>query len=469
MKSRPSYQITRHPIGSLSEIWSISWPLIFGLISNGLMIVVDRLMLGHYSLEAMNAATTSGSAAFSIFILPMIVAGISEVFVGRFHGLQMEEKMGSAVWQMIWFALFMTPLFIIAGYISGPYLFKNILRPDLAGQYFYTIVNFGSIFCIVPALMGFFIGQGKVRIITITVALANLLNFGLGYALIFGTPINKAYGVSGAAVATVIAQACLALVFFSVFLNASNRKNKGTFNWKLKWPLLMQSLKIGVPASFAHVSEYVSYFFFLKLMNNLGPSYLTIAVLLNTIYMIVYFIIEGMSKGVMAINSNLLGAGQQGYVRKSLWAACKLHFIFVTVVSMILLFGAPGIYSIFIGPNDQALLSDPAFLTRMTVATTYMCLFYLFDGIIWSFIGVLTAASDTKFIMFIGSLAPWALFLAPIYFGSKWYTLSTDQIWMIAAIYSFIHMCVYLLRYKSGAWKKERVDQDPSLLIGEEA
>jgi len=49
------YQLTRHPVGSKSEIWAISWPLMLGFCSNSLMLFCDRLFLAHYSLEAMNA------------------------------------------------------------------------------------------------------------------------------------------------------------------------------------------------------------------------------------------------------------------------------------------------------------------------------------------------------------------------------------------------------------------------------
>ena len=191
---RPSYQITRFPIGSLKEVWTISWPLILGLISNGVMIAVDRFMLGKYSLDAMNAAATAGAAAFTVFILPIVVAGISEVFVGRAHGLGKHDEMGSHVWQMIWFSILLAPIFVLVGIFIGPLLLKNVFRQDYASEYFYSLVNFGTIFCLNTALMGFFIGQGKVRIITVTIILANIANAYFDYAFIFGTSFTPALG-----------------------------------------------------------------------------------------------------------------------------------------------------------------------------------------------------------------------------------------------------------------------------------
>jgi len=45
---KPAYQLTRHPIGSLKEIWSISWPLILGLLTMSIMLFTDRLLLARY-------------------------------------------------------------------------------------------------------------------------------------------------------------------------------------------------------------------------------------------------------------------------------------------------------------------------------------------------------------------------------------------------------------------------------------
>ncbi|MCH9632504.1 MAG: hypothetical protein S4CHLAM6_08400 [Chlamydiae bacterium] len=467
MNSKPSYQITSHPIGSISEIWTISWPLILGLVCNGMMIVVDRLMLGKYSLEAMNASSIAGSAAFSFFVLPMVVAGISEVFVGRYHGLGQHNKMGSCAWQMIWFSIFMIPLFLLCGYIFGPYLFKSTPRADYALEYFYTIINFGSAFCVNQALMGFFIGQGKVRIITITVAFANLANIFLDYALIYGTPLTSSMGVKGAATATIISQFILIGALFLVFISKKNRSEKGTGKWKIKAGLFIRSLKIGIPASFAHLSEYICFFIFLKIMGKLGASYLTIAVLLNTVYMILYFIVEGISKGVTAICSNLIGASQHSYVKKHLIASFKLHAIFAAVVTVVLMFGSTSIFSAFIGEADNFLLTDPYFIKQMKIGGIYMCAAYLFDGMIWIVVGMLTAASDTRFIMCVGSLAPWVLLLMPVYLFSSNFNISESQVWLLMAIYCFFDLAIYLLRYRNGTWKKNHLMEDPSIPIQE--
>src|SRR5437588_7360511 len=98
----PTYQLTKHPIGSLKEIWAVSWPLMLGLLSASLMYFSDRLILAHFSFLAMNAAANAGMATWGALIFPLVIVEVTEVFVGRFNGEGKLAEVGRPVWQMIW-------------------------------------------------------------------------------------------------------------------------------------------------------------------------------------------------------------------------------------------------------------------------------------------------------------------------------------------------------------------------------
>ncbi len=457
MTAKPSYQITPHTPGSLKEIWTLSWPLIFGFLSNGMMVFVDRIMLGRYSVKAMNSAATAGSIAFAFLILPMIVAGISEVFVGRYNGEDRPKEMGSAVWQMIWFSLLMTPIFIFIGKFSPPILFSNTQSPVQSSEYFFWITAFGAFFCLTKALSGFYVGRGKVKIIAWTVLIANVSNIGLDYILIFGTRYTPSLGVKGAAIATLSTEAMMALIFFICFFRIKNRLKYGTGELKIKGRLLWNSLKIGVPASLAHLSEYVVYSIFLYWLNGLGEDYLTIMVILQTFYLLFFFIIEGVSKGVTAIVSNFIGAQKFDLVSKALKSTFKLHLLFVVIATLFFAIFSPGIFSIFLSSADQSYLSDPLFLSRLYKSSMYLCMFYLFDGMVWNFVGVLVAAGDSQFVMIVGTLGPWILSLLPVYIAIHYFSATVDQIWLYMVAYAFSFMSIYWLRYRKSPWKKDLV------------
>ena len=82
-----TYQLTKYPLGSIREIFAIAWPLMLSLLASSVMMFADRLFLGNYSLDAMGASATAGTGAYMIAVLPLVIASISGVFVGQFHGI----------------------------------------------------------------------------------------------------------------------------------------------------------------------------------------------------------------------------------------------------------------------------------------------------------------------------------------------------------------------------------------------
>jgi multidrug resistance protein, MATE family len=454
MDDKP-FKLTSYPIGSLREVWSIAWPLMLGLLSSSIMIVVDRLFLARCSLNYMNAAATSGTAAYAFFILPMIVAGISGVFVGQFHGSDNNNNIGVAVWQMIWFSVLLTPIFLVIAIFLPKYLFYGLSNNFLETSYFFYLVIFGSFYCLSQALIGFFSGQGRVVIIAVATLISNVVNIIFDVILIFGVKgIISPLGVTGAAIATSIAQVALFVFLFLFFLSPQKRKKLGTGLWRFNRKIFVGCLKIGFPASIAHTSEYFSHFIFFRIMNLAGAEYITIVVLIQTIYIFIFFVVEGLSKAVTAICSNFIGAHKYYFVGKNLIASYKLHFIFFCLVLLTFLFFSLDIFSIFCSSDSKEFLSNAVFASRLYKSSIWLCVFMLFDGWAMASVGMLTAAGDTKFIMVVGMIAPWILYLVPVSIGLKYFNIMPDDVWIWICVYGVVNFLIYWWRYRSQRWKK---------------
>lgn len=454
MIQKPSYQVTSHPIGSLREIWTLSWPLILSFLSTGLMVFIDRIMLGHFSVETMNASATSGAAALACLLLPTIIAGISELFVGQFNGEQNYQKMGSAVWQMIWFSVLMAPVFWIVAKSFPSFLFSGAQNPQLNTLYFQGIIFCGSIFCISQALFGFYLGQGNVIVVSIGVLAANLANFGLDYLLIFGTSWTPSLGIKGAALATVSTQMLVTLVLFLLFLKKKNRVHKGTNQLRLNLPLFVSSVKRGFAASLAHIAEYFGEYVLLICFNSVSESQLTIMVILHSLYNLIFFIIEGISKALSILTSNLIGAQKYTYIPKVLRSSMILHSILVLVTTLCMVRFSPHVFSKFMSGTGELYFSDPVFTRQLYLSSLLLCAFYFLDGILWNIVGVLIASADNHFIMFVGTLVPWLIEILPVYIAIKYLGASVDQVWLYMVLSSLVLVCIYWMRYRSQPWRK---------------
>lgn len=452
--NKPSYQLTKHPVGSILEILTISWPLILSLLSMSVMLFSDRLLLSRYSIKELNATASAGTAVWLFLVLPISIAAISEVFVGRFHGEERHRELGHPVWQMIWFGVFVSPILWLISWILPSFLFFE--SPNRAEEtiYFTTLLLFAPALVINIATSGFFIGSGNVKIVTFCAIIANAINILLDYLLIYGFGPIPSLGIFGAALGTGIAEITQCLILFAFFMNRDNRFKYDTGNFSFKKSLFLESLRIGFPAGLGLTIEVLAHFIFFKIVGLSGQQNLTIVALVQSLYFLVFFLFEGLSKGVTTVCANLLGGKQYHYIKNVLRSAGILQTLFFLCIGSLFFFFSDLIVDFFLNQSDEALIMDSKFLYKVKWGIFWMVLFFLFDGYTRILAGQLTAAGDTKFLLYAGILLNISAYILPIllviYLGSG----TADAAWMIIFCYGVTTFFVYYIRYISKKWVK---------------
>ncbi len=448
----PSYQLTKYPVGSIRELWTISWPLILSLFSMSLMLFTDRLLLSRYSVLELNAAAASGTAVWLFLVLPVSIAAISEVFVGRFHGEERHRELGKPVWQMIIFSVIMTPIFCLIALFAPSFLFFDSLNAVSETIYFRTIILFAPAFFINIAIAGFFIGSGNVRIVTYCAIAANVINILFDYLLIYGFGPIPALGIFGAAFATGIAEVIQCMILFAFFMNKENRMMYGTSEYRFDKKMFKESIRIGFPAGLGISIEVLAHFIFFRIIGYAGQENLTVAALVQSLYFLVFFLFEGLSKGVTTICSNLIGGKQIQNIKHVLRSACILQIgFFIIIAGGYLCFSTP-IIDFFLSSSDEAIILNEKFMTQIRIALFWMCLFFLFDGFSRILVGQLTAAGDTKFLLYAGTFLNVLAYIVPIILLVYVAGGGADDAWMIIFCYSLTTSFVYYLRYISNRW-----------------
>lgn len=453
----PDYKLTEHPIGSIREIWRISYPLMLSYLSVTSMLFFDRLFLAHFSLSALTACANAGLASYIFMVLPMMIGAIAEVFVGQYHGGGQKERMGVPVWQMLWFCLFTPPFFWLIGQYAPPLLFNGTGNEVYEYTYFTTILHAAPLFCAVPVLSGFFIGKGEVLKVTWTLFAGNLINILMDAILIFGWGPIPGLGVYGAAIATNTGQLAEVIILLSMFLNKENRRTCGTTIWRFNPACFKECLRIGTPNGLGHISEMLAHFAFFRIMISAGGYAMTIATITQTLYIFFAFTSDGLSKGVTAIISNLIGGKQFHLIPAVLRSALTLLTMCFIALLALFLVAPDAIVTLFLSANDSVLIQDPVFMDLVKRTCLWMCLFFLFDGCCWIFVGLLTAAGDTKFILYVSSVFIWLLYVLPVYLAVRLYGATVDLAWMTIALYSLFTASIYLWRVRSDRWKSYKL------------
>jgi MATE family multidrug resistance protein len=450
------YQLTRYPIGSLREIWTISWPLMLGLLSTSLMMFADRLLLARYSMEALNASATSTMAAYVVLIIPLITAGISEVFVGRSHGAGKMLDVGKVVWPMLWLAMGTLPFFLLCANILPVFFFTGTGNEKLETEYFQWLIYFAPAFCSTIALTGFFIGIGKVRTVTWCALLGNVVNVGLDILLIYGYGLFPEMGIKGAAIATRLSQLVQTLFLGLIFLKKSYRDTYGTAQYQFNFDYFKESIRIGGPAGLGRFLELIAHFIFFRIVLLSGSESLTIITVIQSLYLLMSFMIEGLSKGVSSISANLIG-GKQGdsLINKVIRSAFILHSIFSALLFVVWMGFAQPLLSIFFSEQEISFMQNPQLVETAIHALFWMSLFFLFDGFGWIYIGFLTACGDTKFLLYAGFALNWLSYILPSYLVLGLAGGTAADGWMLIAMYAIMTFLTYRWRYKVGAWKSK--------------
>lgn len=447
-------------MGSLREIWHVAAPLMLMTFSTYAMLFADRMILSRYSVEAMNASAVAGTT-YAIFMFSLLsLALIAEVFVGQYNGAGNFKKIGEPVWQMLWFALFSIIIFWPLAFFGGE-IFFNKPTTSLCIPYFRWLMLFGPAVPMLGALEAFNIGRGKTIAITVIAILANSTNILLDYLLVFGIEgFIPSMGLSGAAIATGIAQSLQVITLFALFLRPKHRKKFGTGNFHFKKKAFLQCLKVGTPMAISHAVAIAAWAFFNDLIAQTGLAYMTTIVICQNYFFLFCFITEGLGKAVATITANLIGAKQANLIPKMLSSAIRLHGIFVAILAIPLIIYSKPFIDMFLDSNTIPIETLPLLLDIIENALFWMWITLIFNGFFWIYSSQLTAAGDTKFIMYANMISAWLFLLLPTYLFIIRFHYSPSLSWKLMTFDIFIASFMFYLRYRSGKWRSFQLIQE---------
>lgn len=454
------YQITKHPIGTIREVWAMSWPLMISLVSNSFMMFIDRLFLSWHAPSSLAAGANASMAYFLFLVVPMAICAISEILVGRLHGEGRLSEIGRPVWQTIWFAFLLTlPLWVVSVNCTD-LIFYETGNQNEEIAYFTILMYFAPLMCASIAIGGFFIGVGDVKIVTLCAVAANITNAIVSYLFIFGLGEIPSMGISGAAFATGFSQLLQFILLLGCFLTNKNRTVYGTAKCGFEKNYFFEAIRIGGPAGSGHLVEIFAHFIFFRIIMMAGMEQMAIAAMVQSFYLLFGFLVEAISKGVGAIIANLIGGRAFGLISRVFRSAVMMHTFFAFLLAFMMFFFMDSLVGMFFVGEGAYLLNDPQYKQMALEALLWMCVFFLFDGYCWILIGHLTASGDTRFIFLVSSIVNWFAYVLPVYILVGIGGRGADAAWMIIAIYSMVNFGFYYWRYRSGRWLKYSMELD---------
>ena len=435
--------------GLAKELFWFALPLILSGLLQQLYNIVDSLIIGNVlGEEALAAAGASGPILnLFIYVCTGLVTGCT-ILVSHAWGAG-ERKKATAV-----AATF--GLFLLAGSLAlagiGLCLHRGLLSllhtPEalLAGASEYlSVVFLGIPFLALYNLAGALLrGTGNSRTPLVAIILASLVNVGLDLLLVWGLE----WGIRGAAVATVIAQA-LSAFYLLWYL----RQGKGGFYFTLSpraasRACLAEGLKLSLPRVIQSGASSLGSLLLQSVMNSFGVDVVAAITTSYKVDSLAILPILNMSTAISVFTGQSIGAGDRQRALECLRRGRRLAVGVALCITVLLVFGGRFIVGLFGVPEEVMDLGQRFFWL--------LAAFYRVLACNESVGGFLQGVKDVAFPAVVNIAALW-LRVALSYglagvLGSDVIALSEGASWVFALV-------CFTLRYRSGRWKRRVADE----------
>ncbi|HEY7330583.1 MAG TPA: MATE family efflux transporter [Gemmataceae bacterium] len=456
-RTLPSVPKSPHPGGS-RELLSLAAPLIVSQSFMTVQIFVDTVLLSWYDPKAMAASFPAVMWFWLPFGLLQVTAGYTSTFVAQYTGAGRLHRVGPAVWQGIYFAVFAGLLMLLI-VPAAPFLIaagghSSALQP-LEVAYLQCLAFAALPMLLMSAINGFFSGRGQTWTVLFIEAFGTMVNVALAFLLIFGRWGFAERGIEGAGWATVIGSWASALLAVTLLLRRPYRKGYNTASgWRLERDLFGRLMKYGGPAGTQVFLDVLVWNLFVQMVGRLGEAAMGATTLTVRLNMIAFLPMMGLGQAVCILVGQRLGADRPDLAEKSAYTGLKWVFGYMCAVAAVYLALPTLLVSIFEGGRDPEDFAAVASL----VPSLLVCVaaYSLADAVNVTFAFALRGAGDTRFVTLVTFCLAWPIMVLPTYLvvkagGSVYWT------WWFATAHIFAMSACFYLRFRAGKWKSMRV------------
>ncbi|MGL6175048.1 MAG: MATE family efflux transporter [Cellulosilyticaceae bacterium] len=306
-------------------LMQLAIPSVIAMMVNALYNFVDTMFVGMLNDTGAMAGVSVGFPLFMIILAMGQLAGLgASSYAGRMLGAGDKEKANRTAAIAVWMGI----IFAITAFVVGIIFIEPIMKfmgatPEIMGyaKQYSTFLITGSLFTINNMVFNNLLRtEGAAKISMTTLILGAVVNIILDPIFMFDWGFGL--GVAGAAIATVIAQACSTVYIISYYKKGKsiikiNKKSLLTRTDEDKM-IIMNILKVGSPMFVMQILSSVAF----GLLNNaaavFGAAPLATLGISNKIYMMVQQVIVGYVQAFLPFTAFNIGAKQFKRVKEGL-------------------------------------------------------------------------------------------------------------------------------------------------------
>ncbi len=436
---------------SFKFMLKIGGPMVMATISYTLMQLVDRLMVAHYSQEALAAVLPASMISFvpSSFLLGVMTT--VNTFVSQSFGRRAYRDCARYAWQSLYLGMVYSCLtFAILWPMAGR-LFVLMDQPaeiiPLEVTYLRIMLIGQFIVVSIWSTNQFFMGIHQAKITMITALISQCVNVLANYVLIFGKWGFPEMGIAGAAWGTVIGAVVNALTRVIWFLSPSIHKTfHSRTSFRFDVPKILDLVKIGAPAGFALMvnTAFIGAILF-SLIGRFGTAAQAATSAVYSCMTLSFMPVIGIGIALTATVGKSIGRNRRDIATRQTSLCLRLSVGYMGLVGIVFFVFRHAIISIW-GLTPEASVLGAKIMICAAV-------FQVFDAAVITYNGALRGAGDTLWLGLITTVGAFLVLgcggWAIVVLAPQWNAIGP---WLAYAMHVILVGMTNRWRFKSNHW-----------------
>jgi len=446
-------ELAENPKLISKRVWQLAWPAMVELLLSTLFSMVDMIMVGRISYQALTAVgLTNHPTMLALAVFQALNVG-STALVARFIGPGDIKNAKATVRQSLVLVTILGVVVSIGGYLLSPAIVTFMrAEPDVypMSVSYLQIVSLGWLFTTISLNIGAILrGSGDTMTPMRYNLFSNLLNVFGNYVLIFGKFGFPAMGVAGAALSTTLCRGVAAFLALRAIFNKN--RNIGVSlkdDYRIDKNLLERLISIGLPSAMEQFLLRLGQVFFSRAVAGLGTAVYAAHQTAVNISSLTFTPGQAFGMAATTMVGQSLGAKHPDVAEKAGLAARRMGLIIALAIAIVLF---------FFGYDVALLYTDEPEVARAAAnALKILAIMQPMQSTQFILAGALRGAGDTRWPLYSTAIGIWGIrvILVHVFIAmgmglmGAWVAQLCDQAFRAVFIYS---------RYKSGAWKHTRV------------
>ena len=424
----------------LKTIIYFSLPILMGNIFQQIYNISDAIIIGNF-LGKESLAAVGSSYQINVLIIAISI-GISletSIIVSQCFGAKNIEKLKNAVNTGFIFSLILSFIITIFGFILSNRILILINVPEnllLNSNIYLKIIFIG----VIPtfaynSLTNILKGIGDSKTPTYILIVTVILNIILDILFI----AIMDYGISGAAIATVISQfISFILCFFYVKLKYSNLIFS-KFHFSIDFNILKEILTIGMSAMLQQVLISIGFIVIQILVNSFGTDCIAAFISASRIDAFAELPSINLGQALITFVAQNYGAKKMDRIIKGGKESLILGIIF-SIITSIIIFIFPTFFISMFNKNPEIIFIGNQYLRTVSAFYIVFCLMQILNGLLLGY--------GKSFVPLIASITSFCMFQIPMAILLSKTSLRYNGIWIAAPIGwtggMLIRLCYFL-------------------------